>query len=192
MDWSIEENETNIDSAVTLWDKLFLDIANKHAPVKRLRVKGTKLPWMTAQLSEAMHECDFFHKRAVRTNSARYWNLYKKTRNSMNAEVRKCKSEYYSLLINENKHNHSALWKTLNEVTLPKQGGSISCIESDGVVLSDDKSIATSLNDYFVSIGVSPAAKLRSYVQSRVSWEFSLLANFRSVCFERAKKAANE
>ena len=47
--------------------------------------------------------------------------------------------------------------------------GSSSCIESDGVVLSDDKSIATSNNDYFVSTGVSLAAKLRSHVQSRVS-----------------------
>lgn len=168
VDWSYVDNEENIDSSVTLWNKLFLNIANMHAPVKRLRVKGTKLPWMTTHLSEAMHERDFFHKKALRSNSTRYWNLYKKARNNVNAEVRKCKSEYYSRLINENKHNHSALWKTLNEVTSRKQSSSISCIESDGVVLSDDQSIATTLNDYFASIGVSLAAKLRSYVQSHI------------------------
>ena len=46
--WNIVENETGINSAVTLWNELFLDIANQHAPIKRLRVKGTRLPWMTS------------------------------------------------------------------------------------------------------------------------------------------------
>ena len=32
--WTIVENETDINSAVTLWNELFLGIANQHAPLR--------------------------------------------------------------------------------------------------------------------------------------------------------------
>ena len=46
---------------------------------------------------------------------------YKKLKNYVNKEMQKCKAEYYSNLISENKRNPSALWKTLNEITSRKQ-----------------------------------------------------------------------
>ena len=42
--WHIIENEDNIDDAVFTWNKLFLDIADSHAPVKRRKVREVPLP----------------------------------------------------------------------------------------------------------------------------------------------------
>ena len=39
----------------------------------------------------------------------------KKMQSFVNKEVKKCKAEYYSDLINKNKGNSSELWKTLND-----------------------------------------------------------------------------
>ena len=42
--WHIVENEDNVDDALFTWNKMFLEVADQHAPVKRRRVKGTPLP----------------------------------------------------------------------------------------------------------------------------------------------------
>ena len=49
--WHVVENESAI--LTVMWNKLFCDIADAHAPVKRRRVKGTQVPWMNSKISEA-------------------------------------------------------------------------------------------------------------------------------------------
>ena len=92
---------------------------------------------MTQQLTEAMQKRDSYHRKAKQSNCPHMWTLYKQKRNFVNAEVKRCKSEYYKRTINDNKQNNSALWKTLNEITARKEHSSISCIESDGVLVTD-------------------------------------------------------
>ena len=59
--WHIVENESNIDDALLTWNKLFSEVADSHAPVKRRRVIGTPLPWMNKKISETMKERDWIH-----------------------------------------------------------------------------------------------------------------------------------
>ena len=164
VDWNVVNDEPNVDRAVLMWNEMFLCSANRHAPIKRTRIKGTKLPWMTVQLKDAIQKRDYYHRKAKQCNSARFWALYKKARNFVNAEVKKCKAEYYYNVIKENKKNSTALWKTLNEVTSRKQNGPIACIESDGVVYTDHKTIATIFNHFFSSIAVILTEKLKAVV----------------------------
>ena len=64
--WHGVENEDNIDDAVCTWNKLFSDIADSHAPVKRRRVRGALLPWMNTKINEAMQDRDYHHRKAIR------------------------------------------------------------------------------------------------------------------------------
>ena len=50
-DWdsSIQLNDVN---EASIWTKTFLDIADKHAPMKQSRVKGNDLPWMSSPLKD--------------------------------------------------------------------------------------------------------------------------------------------
>ena len=41
--WHVVENESNIDDTLLTSNKLFSEVADSHAPVKRRRVKGTPL-----------------------------------------------------------------------------------------------------------------------------------------------------
>ena len=52
-------------------------------------------------------------------------------KNFVNKEVKKCKAEYYSDLINKNKGNARELWKTFNEITSKKPNSTITSIEAD-------------------------------------------------------------
>ena len=60
--------------------------------------------------------------------------------------MKKCKAEYYSDLINENKGNPSGLWKTSNEITSKKSNLTITSIEADGVLYTETNEIAQALN----------------------------------------------
>ena len=117
---------------------------------------------MNSQLSKEMQYRDKRHKSAIKLNTKEQWHLYKKQKNFVNREIRRCKSEYYTKIIDENKQTSFALWKTLNQVTSRKKSPGIACVESEGIIYSDTKSMATIFNEYFASIGTRLANRLRS------------------------------
>ena len=110
-----------------------------------------------------MSQRDYLHRRSIKSNSPHLWSRYKKLKNNVNKEIQKCKAEYYSNLISENKSKPSALWKTLNEITSRKQSSPISCIEADGVAHYDNPSVSKILNVHFSTIGTKLAMKLKSF-----------------------------
>ena len=85
--------------------------------------------------------------------------MSKKIKNLVNKEVKKCKAEYYSDLINKKKGNPSELWKTLNEITSKKSNSTITSIEADGVLYTEANETAQALNKHFSRIGTKLAAK---------------------------------
>ena len=87
--------------------------------------------------------------------------MYKKMKNIVNKEVKKCKAEYYSGLINKNKGNPSELWKTFNEITSKKSNSTITSTEADGVLYTETNEIAQALNTLFSRIGTKLAAKIK-------------------------------
>ena len=56
-----------VNSVVLAWNNLFLWIANKHTPIKTTRIKGSKVPWLTTELMDAMRKRDFYHKTAKKS-----------------------------------------------------------------------------------------------------------------------------
>ena len=128
--WLIIENEEDIDDAVFIWNQLFSEIADLHAPVKRRRIRGVPLPWLNDKISEVMKDRDFHHRKAVKTNSAFHCARYRKLRNRVNREVKAAKSKYYCDLILEAKGDSGKIWKAVNEVSSRKtKSSSPQCIE---------------------------------------------------------------
>lgn len=164
IDWNTVEANNDFNSAVETWDHLFSDVANTHAPIKKARIKGVQTPWMTSELRCAMRDRDYHHRKAVQKNSEYHWSMYKKTKAFVNKQVKKCKADYYLELINKNKANSGVLWKTLNDLTSRKSTSPVTCIEADGALYTDSKSIAEVLNNHFSSIGSKLAAKIKSGV----------------------------
>lgn len=54
--WHIVDNENNVSDPVLTWNRLFTDVADSHAPLKKCRVKGTPAPWMNNKIAEAMRD----------------------------------------------------------------------------------------------------------------------------------------
>ena len=91
---------------------------------------------------------------------SRNWRIYRQLRNRVNRDIKKAKSDYYTNLIQENQGDAKGFWKALKK-TLPslKTSTNISSLRVDGAVVTSDESIATVLNNFFVSIGRKLAEK---------------------------------
>jgi hypothetical protein len=92
-----------------MWNKLFCDIADAHAPVR--------CQWMNSKISEAMQDRDYHHRKAVKSNKTYHWNMYKQLRNFVNKEVKSAKSKHYCELIEQSKGDYSRIWKAVNELS---------------------------------------------------------------------------
>ena len=54
--WSIIDMPDDIDSAIEAWNRVFSDVINRHAPIKKTRLKCLHAPWLTTMLSDAMRD----------------------------------------------------------------------------------------------------------------------------------------
>ena len=161
VNWSLVDNEPDIDAAVNNWKTLFTETANQHAPIKKSRVKGIHMPWLTSELRSLMQERDFHHRKAVKSNSSNHWKMFRNLKNKVNMLVKKSKADHYRNLIDNNKGNSGELWKSLNKITSRKSASYPSCIEADNVLNTDPVSIAEALNLHFSTIGTKLAQNIK-------------------------------
>ena len=95
--WSVIETFDEINDAVSTWNNLFVDVANRHAPLKRIRTKGGLKPWITKDIKELMAERDYALKVAKR--SGQNWDNYRNLKNFTNRKIKAAEAKYYKDLI---------------------------------------------------------------------------------------------
>ena len=135
-------NHTDPNNALQLWYHLFLAILNKHAPVKKKRVRHPLLPpWLTKEVIKAM---------SIRDNLRKNKDLaaFKKQRNVVKSLVRKAKKDYFQTLI-EGNNNISTIWKAINTFIKPNKASSHSTLPSVN---------ANDFNKYFLSVADKPTS----------------------------------
>ena len=96
--------------------KLFNDVAEIYAQIKKWRVRGHRTPWMTTEVSELMKERDFHRRKTYGSKSGYHWNKFRNYRNLVRKGIKKAKSDYYTKLIEESKTNSSKLWSGVEQV----------------------------------------------------------------------------
>ncbi len=151
--WSVIEGVEDIDEQVFIWEHLFSEVADSHAPIKFMRVKGTKNPWITRDLIQMRYDKHRYFKKAKSTNSASHWKKYKSLRNSLNQKERKLKSDYYCKLIEESKGDGEKMWKAIKETLPQAKDSGINAIYDNCKLHTESVTIASILNKYFTSIG---------------------------------------
>ena len=124
--------------------KTFLDVSEKHAPMKTMRMKNRYCPWMNNDILNLMYHRDFLHKKAVRSKCVNDWNEYTCQRNHLTKLIRSEKRKYYDNELCKNVKNPKQFWKKINQLTG----------KSNHPTVPNDIS-AQGFNDYFSNIGHS-------------------------------------
>ena len=97
--WSVIESFDDINDAVVAWNNLFVDVANQHAPLKRIRTKHASKPWITNDLKELMAERDYALRVAKRSGNQEQWNEYRRLKNFTNRKIKSAETLHYKNLI---------------------------------------------------------------------------------------------
>ena len=85
--WEILEQFDNVDDIVSAWKSLFLEVLDKHAPIKSHRVKKKYQPdWLSPEILDCMKERN---KSKINGNITAYKELRNKVTNLINNAKKK-------------------------------------------------------------------------------------------------------
>ena len=161
-------NCINPNDALNMFYDMFMPIVDRHAPLRRKRVKHQTVPgWMNADLVNAMKLRDKLKKD-------KKFDEYKKQRNLVSSMVKSAKQEYIVKMVGDN-YDTAHIWRAVNEITHKskhsKQSSSLAASPED-------------FNEHFLSVGklVDPTSASQPGSKERNS----LLAQF---CKDRLQPA---
>ena len=95
--WVLVNSKSDINAMWALWKKLFLEILNKHAPLRSKRIRNKpNLPWIPKDIRNKMFERDRLKRIAITSNEEDVWKTYKSYKNKVNIAFKKAKMNYYT------------------------------------------------------------------------------------------------
>ena len=141
-----------------IWKSLFLEVLDKHVPLRRKRLRDDPVPWITPHVKQLIRRRDFHKKQAVEHNSKLQWESCKAERNKVNFQMRQAKSKYFCDIIQNCSHSKDVKksWSLINTLLGRKQKlSNVKQLIIDDTVISDDKLIAELFNEYFINVGIN-------------------------------------
>lgn len=91
---------------------MYVEILNKDAPLKVIKVKRRPKPWFTDCVKDAILQHDKLHKLTISKNDAHHWSNYRKGKERVKNLVKSAKGEFFKKLI-EHKNNRKKIWTTI-------------------------------------------------------------------------------
>ena len=146
-----------INSAWNAWKNIFLNIVDKHAPRRVMRVRNKPAPWLNSQLKEEM-----LKQKASETQRPDDWKAYKTKKLRVNKKVKKRKRDYYKHQIEGVSGNLKVTWKILNDLMGKKSDSTqINDLKTENSAsLSDPEKINECLNTHFTNVGPKLASEI--------------------------------
>ena len=112
----ISDTSDNANGLWLTWKTFFLNILNKHAPIKTIKVRGNNLPYVTAKVKSLIRQRDYLRGKANKAGSEYLRQAYQQLRNKVDHTLRKLKSDYYTSKTEESKGNLKNIWRVLEHV----------------------------------------------------------------------------
>ena len=95
----------SVNEMWTIWKENFMNICDKHAPIKRRKIRNKSNPWITKQLLLEKRHKNYLKKKACKTGNLNDWVNYKHTRNNYSKLVKNTIKSHFSNDIQNNKGN---------------------------------------------------------------------------------------
>ena len=131
--------------------------AKLHAPTKKMTKKDLKFcfkPWINSRIKNLMKYHDRLLHKLNKKCTLQNEYLHKKFRNRVVNELRTSKVDYYKKYFTEDRDNINILWNGIRSIINVQNSkfNNISQIIQNGQIIKNPKSIAESLNQYFVNV----------------------------------------
>ncbi len=157
--WSVIENCDDVDETeLNAFHLLFDPMLDQHAPVRRVRLRTRRNPFVTDEIKLLMKTRDNWRRQACRTNHPDAWLSYRNLKREVKQRLRNAERKYIAKQIKDNANDSNCLWKTIR-----------SCIPNKGTIsknfAKDEKVIANDFNTFFCSVGQKTVNEIHSLAE---------------------------
>ena len=190
--WESVSSHDNPNVCWKIWQSHYLKVLDRHAPLRHIRIRANSLPWITQKIKEQMRSRDFHKKRAVKHNSEIHWSKYREIRNKLHQEMRLAKKSYFcdKIKICAQTRDLGKSWSLINNLLGKNtKKNNITELLIDDIPTSDDRLIAETMNEYFVTIGSKLASEIGCDLPDETNSDFNIpyssqLFKFSEICEE--------
>ena len=133
------------------FERIFLEVLNKHAPIKKKTVRANDKPFMTKALRKAIMRRSALKNKYVNMKTEETEKAFKKQKNYTNKLLWKEKKKYFSNLDLNKITDNKKFWNTIKPFFSngSSKSSKITLVEDDEII-TEDKKIAEKFNDYFI------------------------------------------
>lgn len=150
--WSIVDVFDHAEEKLYVFNSLFIDILEDHAPVKTFKLRGNKPNLcITDDIRTIMKTRDYWGKEARKTGDPIVWRTYRELRQVVKGEIKNAENEFFADEILKHPNNTNNIWKTIRQFIPTSTKRAFNC--------KGDRSIAEDFNRFFVSVGRSTVNK---------------------------------
>ena len=137
----------------SLFENIFLQVLNAHAPVKKKIQRFNNNPFMTKQLRKAIMHRSRLKNVFNKNRTPKTWDSYKKQRNFCVNLLRKTKKEYFENINVKDINDNKKFWKTIKSFFSNKglNTNKLMLIEYNNLI-SEESVLANTMNQYFTNI----------------------------------------
>ena len=113
------------------------------------RCRRKQVPWISEEMREMMKIRNHLWKNAKQTKDKHVWIEFRRVRNFVTSEMRRCKREYLESAINQAKKHPRKLWLEVNKLLGRQVRPHIQLLQTEEGEISDSQDIAEALNHFF-------------------------------------------
>ena len=144
---------SELQPALDFFINTFMTAVNKHAPLKKYRIKDRSTPWFSQELSDLFKQRYNAWSRARRTGDPAHWLSFRRIRNICTSAVRNARSKYYIDLITSSYSNPVNFWKAVDLNKNSTSNALPTHIKYENLVLGDQTEICLAFNRHFQDAG---------------------------------------
>ena len=133
-----------------VFEDVFLEILEKHAPMKKKFVRNNEVPYMTKKLKKAIMKRSELETKYHKTKHSMDLKVYKKQKNYVSNLYKKERKMFYKNLDMKDFLDNKKFWQNVKPLFSDKSNKvhKITIVEGENII-SDDKNVAESLNVFF-------------------------------------------
>ena len=133
------------------FEETFMDVLNRHAPLKKEVVRSNHKPYMTKTVCKAIMTRTALERKFWQEKTVESETRFKKHRNYTKKLIKKEKKKYFTNLDLTNFTDNKKFWRTVKPLFSDGfSGQNITLVEKD-IIISDDQAIAERFNSFFVN-----------------------------------------
>ena len=155
-------NLNDVDNTYDNFKNTFIQLLDRHAPMKKKFIRGNNAPFMNKTLSQAFQHRSKMKNKYNKNPSEENFRAFKYQRNYCVSLLRREKKKYYNNLDTCIFENNRKFWKSVKPLFSNKHMTSTNeiMLEEKGKIITDKKEVAEEMNNFFIeaveNLGIEP------------------------------------